>query len=97
MQQKPWHILSRSTLFAIRLKQSSEKEIPYYLERTSDSLDERLPIKLAREKFQRKRYFFHENEIRFFPQIIRKSVFLIGQVPIKKIWVENSVFELILN
>ena len=28
---------------------------------------------------------------RFYPQIIRKNVFIIGQVP-SKIWVENSVF-----
>ena len=41
-----------------------------------------LPIKMAREKFQRKRYFFHENDSRFYPQVIRKSIFLIGQVPI---------------
>ena len=52
--------------------------------RTSDSLIERLPIKMTREKFQRKQYFFHENDSRCYPQVIRKSVFLIGQVPIKK-------------
>ena len=40
--------------------------------------------KIACEKFQRKRYFFHERDISFYPQIIRKSVFFIGQVPIKK-------------
>ena len=28
--------------------------------RTSDSLNEGLPIKMTREKFQRKRYFFSE-------------------------------------
>ena len=38
---------------------------------------------MARENFQRKRYSFHENDNRFYPQAIRKSVFLIGQVPIK--------------
>ena len=53
-------------------------------QRTSDSLNERLPIKMAREKFQRKRYFYHEMDSRFYSQIIRKSVFLIGQVPIEK-------------
>ena len=47
---------------------------------------------MARENFQRKQYFFHEKDSRFYPQIIRKSVFLTGQVPIKKIWVEYSVF-----
>ena len=59
--------------------------------RTSDSLNERLPIKKAREKFQTKQYFFYKKDSRFYPQIIRKSVFLIGQVPVKKM-VENSVF-----
>ena len=53
-------------------------------QRASDSLHERLPIKMAREKSQRKRYFFPENDSRIYPQVIRKSVFLIGQVPIKK-------------
>ena len=33
--------------------------------RISDSLNERLPIKMAREKFQRKQYIFHENDSRF--------------------------------
>ena len=47
--------------------------------------------KMAREKFQMKQYFFHENDNKFYPQVIRKSVFLIGQVPIKKTWVENPV------
>ena len=57
-----------------------------------DSLNERMPIKMARDKFQRKQYFFHAKDSRFYPQIISISVFLIGQVPIKEIWVENSVF-----
>ena len=47
---------------------------------------------MTREKFQRKQYIFHEHDSRFYPQIISKSVFLLGQVPIKKIWVENSAF-----
>ena len=47
---------------------------------------------MAREKFQRKRrYFFTEKDSRFNSRFIYKSIFLIGQVPIK-IWVENSVF-----
>ena len=65
-----------------------------YRQRTSDSLNERLPIKMARGKFKKKIYFFHEKDCRFYPRIIYKSVFLIGQVPIKKIWIENSVFDI---
>ena len=56
-------------------------------QRTSDSLNEGLLIKMARETFQRKRYFFYQKESRFNPRLIHKSSFLIGQV-----WVENSVF-----
>ena len=52
--------------------------------RTSDSLNEELPIKMTREKFQRKCYFFYEKDSRFNPRLIHKSRFLIGQVPIKK-------------
>ena len=59
------------------------KKIENY-KRTSGSLNERLPIKMTTERFLRKRYFFHEKDSRFYPQIIRKNVFLIGQVPIKK-------------
>ena len=53
-------------------------------ERTSDSLNEGLPIKMIREKFQRKRYFFYEKDSRFNPRLIHKSGFLIGQVPNEK-------------
>ena len=53
-------------------------------QRTSDSLNEGLPIKMTREKFQRKRYFFYEKDSRFNPRLIHKSSFLIGQVPIIK-------------
>ena len=52
--------------------------------RTSDSLNEGLPIKLTREKFQRKRYFFYEKDSRLNPRLIHKISFLIGQVPIEK-------------
>ena len=52
--------------------------------RTSDSLNEGLPIKMTREKFQRKLYFFYEKDSRFNPRLIHKSRFLIGQVPIEK-------------
>ena len=43
-----------------------------------------LPIKMTREKFQRKRYYFYEKDSRFNPRLIHKSSFLIGQVPIEK-------------
>ena len=52
--------------------------------RTSVSLNEELPIKMTREKFQRKLYFFYEKDSRFNPWLIYKSHFLIGQVPIEK-------------
>ena len=41
------------------------------------------PKRMTREKFRRKRYFIHENDSRFCPEVIRKSDFLLGQVPIK--------------
>ena len=52
--------------------------------RTSDSLNEGLPIKIARLKFQRKRQFFHQQDSRLNSRIIRKSIFLIGQTRIQK-------------
>ena len=52
--------------------------------RTSDSLNEGLPIKMAREKVQRKCYFFYEKDNRFNPRLIHKISFLIGQVAIEK-------------
>ena len=52
--------------------------------RTSDSLNEGLPIKMTREKLQRKWYFFYEKDSRFNPRLIHKSRFVIGQVPIEK-------------
>ena len=39
---------------------------------------------MTREKCQRKLYFFNEKESRFNPRNIRKSCFIIGQVPIEK-------------
>ena len=51
--------------------------------RTSDSLNEGLPIKMTREKFQRKWYS------RFNPRLIHKSRFLIGQVPNEKYELNN--------
>ena len=53
-------------------------------ERTSDSLNEGLPIKMTREKFQTKRYFFYKKDSRFNHRLIHKSSFLIGQVQIEK-------------
>ena len=53
-------------------------------ERTSDSFNVGLPIKTTREKCHRKCYSFNEKDSRFNPRIIRKSRFLIGQVPIEK-------------
>ena len=55
-----------------------------HLQRTSDSLNEGLPIKMTREKFQRKQYFLYNKDSRFNPRLIHKSSFLIGQVPIEK-------------
>ena len=51
---------------------------------TSDSLNGGLPIKMTREKFQRKRFFSYEKDSRLDPQLIHKSGFLIGHVPIEK-------------
>ena len=39
--------------------------------RTSDSLNEGLPIKMARKKFHGKRQFFHQKNSRFNARIIR--------------------------
>ena len=66
-----------------REKNCLSKPVKSLAQRTLDSLNEGLPIKMAREKFQRKLYFFHEKDSRFNTRIICKSVFLIGQVPIK--------------
>ena len=54
------------------------------LQRTSDSFNEGLPIKIARQKFQRKRLFFHQKDSRLNSRIIRKSIFLIRQASIQK-------------
>ena len=51
--------------------------------RTSDSLNEGLPIKMVRKKFQRKINFLYEKDSRFNSRIIGKCVYLIGQVPFK--------------
>ena len=53
-------------------------------QRTSYSLNEGLLIKMTREKFQRKLYFFYEKDSRFNTPLTHKSRFLIGQIPIEK-------------
>ena len=58
--------------------------VQFKLQRTSDSLNEGLPIKMTREKFQRKWYFFYEKDSRFNTRLIHKSRFLFRQVPIEK-------------
>ena len=60
---------------------------PLKYQRISDSFNEGLPIKVAKKMFQRNNSF-PSKDGRLNYRIIRKSVFLIGQVPIK-IWVEN--------
>ena len=65
---------------------------PLYLPRTSDSLNEVLPIKMTREKFQRKLYFFYEKDSRFNPRLISTKPFSHWTSTNWKIWVENSVF-----
>ena len=59
--------------------------------RNSDSLNEGLPIKMSRKKFQIKFYFFYEKDKRFNPRLIHKSRFLIGQVPIEKYGLKTPV------
>ena len=54
------------------------------MQRTSDSLNEGLPIKITREKFQRKQYFFYEKDSVFNPQHTHESSLLIGQVSVEK-------------
>ena len=53
--------------------------------RTSDSLNKVLPIKMTKDKFQRKLYFVHEKDSRLSPGIIRKSVFSPDECQLKNI------------
>ena len=76
--------LDNITLFTDRLSAFSCKTNWGSQLRTSDSLNEGLPIKMTREKFKKKWYFFYEKDSRFNPRLIHKSRFLIGQVPIEK-------------
>ena len=78
-----WYVQSHETL-AINKFQSQGWSFSQGRSRTSDSLNEGLPIKMTREKFQRKWYFFYEKDSRFNLRLIYKSSFLIGQVPIEK-------------
>ena len=55
----------------------------YNIERTSDSLNEGLPIKMTREKYQRKRFFSMKKDSKFNPRLIHKNSILFGQVPIE--------------
>ena len=52
------------------------------VQRTSDNLNG-LPIKMTREKFQRKRYFFYEKDSRFNPDLSTKAVFLLDKYQVK--------------
>ena len=51
--------------------------------RTSDSPNEGLPIKMTREKFQRKLYFFYEKDSRYNPRLIHKSLFSLDKYQLK--------------
>ena len=62
----------------------SRNVLKFEFQRTSGSLNEGLLIKMTREKFLRKRYFFYEKDSSFNPRLIHKSSFLIGQVPMEK-------------
>ena len=55
-----------------------------YCSSTSDSLNEGLPIKITREKFERKQYFFYEKDSVFNPRHTLESSLLIGQVSVEK-------------
>ena len=47
---------------------------------------------MAREKVQRKCYFFYEKDSRFNPRLIHKISFLIGQVAIEKYGLKTLIF-----
>ena len=59
---------------------------------TSDSLNEGLPIKMVKEKFQRKCYIFLEKDCNFNSRIIRTNVFRMGQVHIKNMGRKHCFF-----
>ena len=57
-----------------------------YFKRTSDSINEGLPIKRSEINFKENDIFIHEKDSTF------KSVFRIGQVPFKKNMGRNAAF-----
>ena len=59
--------------------------------RTSDSPNEGLPIKMTREKFQRKLYFSMKKTVGSTFDLSTKAVFSLDKYQLK-IWFENSVF-----
>ena len=62
----------------------------FSLERTTDSLNEKLPIKMTR-KVSKKMIFVHGKDSRFSPRITHKMLFSLDSTDLK-IWVENSDF-----
>ena len=83
-QQPDTSLSLEPTAFKIPFSKDLGQLLRFHFLRTSGSLNEGLPIRMTREKFQRKRYFFYEKDSRFNPRLIHKSSFLIGQVPIAK-------------
>ena len=51
--------------------------------RTSDSLNVGLPIKMTRDKFQRKRYFFNEKIVGSTLDLSTKAVFSLDKYQLK--------------
>ena len=54
-----------------------------FLSRTSDSLNEGLPIKMTREKFQRKRYFSMKKIVGSTLDLSTKAVFSLDKYQLK--------------
>ena len=76
-----WFVSKKGYITSVQIKDLTLVIISY--ERTSDSLNEGLPIKMAREMFQRKCYFFHVKDSRFNSRIIRKSVLSLDKCQLK--------------
>ena len=55
----------------------------YEQARTSDSLNEGLPMKMTREKFQRKQYFFYEKIVGSTLNLSIKAVFSLDKYQLK--------------
>ena len=62
-------------ILSTHLQDSAECKAQLGIQRTSDSLNEGLPIKMTREKFQRKRYFFCEKIVALTLELSTKAVF----------------------